>query len=314
MRSQGPAHLSDLSAVAAVLGDAYGIAHLYDGVGVETGFTGERSGARLQLIIPNHVIGHAHRTPPPEPGFNPTPVHPPARSRVETRMAKLATSLRTIEGRTLVTMMVVVGAVLAFLGLGGEMREGETAGWDGRLLLLLRDPHDPKTLLGPGWLQECMRDLTAMGGVTLLTLGIGVAVVVLLYHRKRREALILGGVVICASLVGEVLKALYDRPRPNLVPHGTYFAEASFPSGHTTTSTTGWMTLALVVASLETRTRAKIFPFVIAAVVCVLTGISRVYFGVHWPSDVLAGWILGSGWALAAWALLEARARPALGV
>jgi undecaprenyl-diphosphatase len=108
----------------------------------------------------------------------------------------------------------------------------------------------------------------------------------------------------------ELLKHLYGRPRPDLVPHGVYVYSASFPSGHSMLSATVYLTLAALIASLEPRRGAKILVFVTAVLVMVAVGVSRIYLGVHWPSDVLAGWCAGAGLALVAWSLLL-RSAPA---
>jgi undecaprenyl-diphosphatase len=137
--------------------------------------------------------------------------------------------------------------------------------------------------------------------VTLVTL---VGVLAFLFHRRWRHAAILAGTVLLADVSSEALKVFYDRPRPDLVPHGTYVYSASFPSGHSTLSTAMYLTLAMLVASLEPRQASKVMAFTLAAALSLGIGFSRVYLGVHWPSDVLAGWALGGAWALAAWFVL----------
>jgi undecaprenyl-diphosphatase len=110
--------------------------------------------------------------------------------------------------------------------------------------------------------------------------------------------------VLLADISSEGLKDLYGRPRPELVPHGSYVYSASFPSGHSTLSAATFMTLAVLIASLEPNRGTKRMVFILAALLVLGIGFSRVYLGVHWPSDVLAGWCLGAAWALAAWTAL----------
>ena len=229
------------------------------------------------------------------------------------QLARVIRWLGRLEARVLIALAAAAAALWAFLGVAGEMREGETAALDARLLLALRRPGHPADPIGPRWLEECMRDLTALGGATVLTLVTITAVVTLLFHAKRRHALVMGATVIAAQLSGEVLKALYDRPRPTLVPHGSYVYSASFPSGHSTIAAATYLTLAAIIAHLERTRRAKAFVFVLASLMISAVGFSRVYLGVHWPSDVLAGWALGALWALAAWIALQMllRGRPA---
>ena len=121
------------------------------------------------------------------------------------------------------------------------------------------------------------------------------------------------GTVIAANISSEVLKQFYDRPRPDLVPHGSYVYSASFPSGHSTLAAATFLTLATVIASLEPRRATKALTYVVAVALTIMVGFSRVYLGVHWPSDVLGGWCLGAAWALAGWIVLNrvTRTEPA---
>ena len=214
--------------------------------------------------------------------------------------------LRRFEARVLIGMVLVAGALWAFLALGGEMAEGETAGVDRSLILMLRTPGDLSDPIGPRNIEEAVRDLTALGGTTVVVLVTGVGVLAFAFHRKYRHALVLAGAVLLAWISSDAGKALYHRPRPDLVPHGAFVYSGSFPSGHSTLSAATYLTLAMLVASLETRRRTKALAYSLAAALVVAVGFSRVYLGVHWPSDVLAGWCLGSIWALAAWIALRA--------
>lgn len=221
--------------------------------------------------------------------------------------------LRRFEARVLVGMVLAAGALWAFLVLGGEMAEGETASVDRSLILALRTPGDLDNPIGPRNIEEAVRDLTALGGTTVVALVTVVGVLAFAFHRKYRHALVLTGAVLLAWMSSDAGKALYDRPRPDLVPHGAFVYSGSFPSGHSTLSAATYLTLAMLVASLETRRRTKVLAYSLAAALVVAVGFSRVYLGVHWPSDVLAGWCLGSLWALAAWITLRASGVQAKG-
>jgi undecaprenyl-diphosphatase len=212
--------------------------------------------------------------------------------------------LRRLETRALLALLAGAGAVWAFLAVGGEMQEGETLALDKRILLAFRVPGDPAQPLGPPSLQEAMRDITALGGFTVLTLVTVVAAIAFLLHRKARHALTLVATVLIAQFGSEALKQLYGRPRPDLAPHGVYVYSASFPSGHSMLSATVYLTLAVLIASLEPRPAAKVLVFVTAVVVMAAVGVSRVYLAVHWPSDVLAGWCAGAACAFIAWSAL----------
>lgn len=221
----------------------------------------------------------------------------------------LRSVLRNLEARILLLVAAGSGAVWAFLALGGEMQEGETLGLDRRLILMLRRPGDPAAPIGPAALQTALRDMTALGGVMFMTLLTLLAVLELLVHRRRREAVVLAVTVAVSALASNGLKALYGRPRPELVPHGTVVNSPSFPSGHSMISTSVYLTLAVIVAGAETRTAGKLMAFGLAIFLMLAVGFSRVYLAVHWPSDVLAGWCAGSAAAMAAWAVLTFRRR-----
>ncbi|MBI1196342.1 MAG: phosphatase PAP2 family protein [Phenylobacterium sp.] len=214
--------------------------------------------------------------------------------------------LRRFEARVLAGMALAAGALWAFLTLGGEMLEGETGDVDRRLILMFRTPGHPDDPIGSRGIEEAVRDVTALGGTTLVTVVTVVAVLAFAFHRRWRHAAVMAGAVLAAWASSNFTKAFYHRPRPDLVPHEVYVYSGSFPSGHSTLSAATWLTLAMLIASLETRRRTKALVYVVAGVILAGVGVSRVYLGVHWPSDVLAGWCLGSMWALAGWLALRA--------
>jgi undecaprenyl-diphosphatase len=204
------------------------------------------------------------------------------------------------EIRTLAGLMTVAAAIWAFLAIADEVGESETLPTDRRLLLLLRTPGHPADPIGPRWFEESMRDVTALGGFTILTLLTVVGASVLLFYGKTKQAVVFVATVLAAEISSDLLKLVYDRARPDLVPHGAYVYSHSFPSGHSTVSAAAYLTLVSVIASLDPHRSAKVFLFAIAGLVVLSIGFSRVYLGVHWPTDVLAGWALGAAWALAA--------------
>lgn len=212
---------------------------------------------------------------------------------------------RRIETRALLIWLACAAAIWGFFNIASEVMEGDADIVDQQLLLMLRRPSDLSDPIGPGWVEEAMRDITALGGFTFLTIATIVAVLLFSFHGKRRQAWILAGTVLAAQLSSEVLKAFYDRPRPSLVPHHSYVYTQSFPSGHSALAAAVFLTLATLIASVETRASTKILIYVLAVVTTIGVGFSRVYLGVHWPSDVLAGWSLGATWAFGAWIVLE---------
>lgn len=213
--------------------------------------------------------------------------------------------LRRTETRALLTWLAAAGAVMGFLEIADDVGEGDTDEIDRRLLMMMREPGRPDDPIGPRAFEEAMRDVTALGGFTVLTLLTVAAVVVFALHRSRRQAAVLALTVLSAQWTSGALKDFYDRPRPNLVPHGSYVYSESFPSGHSTLSAATWLTLATMIASLETRPAMKALAYALATLIVLAVGASRVYLGVHWPSDVLAGWAAGAAFAFAAWIVLD---------
>jgi undecaprenyl-diphosphatase len=212
---------------------------------------------------------------------------------------------RRIESRALILALALAGALWAFFNIAGEVGEGDTTALDRHVLLALRNPADPADPIGSRSFEEAMRDITALGGFTVVTLVTVVGVLAFLIRRRPRHALVLAATVLLAELSNDLAKAFYARPRPDLVPHGSYVYSASFPSGHSALSAATFLTLAVLISSLETRRATKVMVVVLAVLLVVAIGVSRVYLGVHWPSDVLAGWALGAAWALAAWTALR---------
>ncbi|WP_375688627.1 phosphatase PAP2 family protein [Pseudooceanicola sp. LIPI14-2-Ac024] len=226
-----------------------------------------------------------------------------------TARSSLSALTRRVETATLLALILVAGGIWAFFALASEMLEGELHAFDETVLLALRTPGDPTDPIGGPRLEVAMRDLTALGGAVILTLITACVVFYLLLARQRGAALLLALTIAGGSLVSTLFKMGFDRPRPDLVPHGTEVLTASFPSGHSMMAAVTYLTLAVMLARAERARRIKVFYLVVAMVVTMLVGVSRVYLGVHWPSDVLAGWALGAAWALGVWLIARALER-----
>ena len=214
--------------------------------------------------------------------------------------------------------------VLAALLLGvvgfwaiGEVVERTVNGnsLDVRLLLAFRQPGNLAVPIGPAWGQTVARDITALGGGTVLVLLTAVLTIYLLLEGRRLLALFIFVSVAGGGVVSIILKETWNRPRPSVVPHLTSISQASFPSGHSLLSSVTYFTLAALVTWTTPRWRTKIFLLTAAGVLVALIGISRVYLGVHYPTDVLAGWCVGITWAVGCCFVahvVEARRRKAL--
>lgn len=202
---------------------------------------------------------------------------------------------------TLIMWLLVVGATLAFAVLGDAVANGQTYVFDRELLLMLRNPMDFSDPLGPEWVEEMVRDFTALGGKGVLILVTLSASVYFLLEGRYSEAGLLLIAVVGGILLSTLLKLGFDRPRPDLVPHLSHVVTASFPSGHTKLSAVTYLTLGALLARMHSQVRVKSYLLLMAILLTLLVGISRVYLGVHWPTDVLAGWLLGGAWALLCW-------------
>jgi len=210
----------------------------------------------------------------------------------------LPDALRRIEISSLVLLLLAIAAIWGFAALAEEMIEGDLTHFDESLLLALRAPGNPEDPLGPVWVEEAMRDLTALGGATLLSLITAATAIAFLLRRRFRDTAFLLTAVIGGRVLGVIAKTGFSRPRPDLVPHGMEVYSHAFPSGHSMMAAVTWLTLAVMLARAEPRLRLKVFYLALAALITCAVGISRVYLGVHWPSDVLAGWAAGAAWAL----------------
>jgi undecaprenyl-diphosphatase len=226
-----------------------------------------------------------------------------------TPAAKALAAVRRIEGRLLLAALAISGAVWAFSGLWDAVEDRHTGGFDRAVLLAFRVPGHPDQLAGPRWLQECARDLTALGGFTVLTLVSLMAVAILVMKRRRLQAAIFAGAVVAGQALAEAIKLIAGRPRPDIVAHFDLVYSSSFPSGHSTMAPVVYLTLVVILAAGEARKDVRVLMFASAVAVILAVGVSRVYLGVHWPTDVLAGWALGAAIALVAMTALRLTAR-----
>jgi undecaprenyl-diphosphatase len=193
---------------------------------------------------------------------------------------------------------VAAGLVLAFGRIAEEVLEGDSAAFDRIILLALRNPADLSDPLGPPWFEEGTRDITALGSYSVISLVVGAVAVYLLMVRKRRAAVWLLASVIGGAALSTVLKIGFDRPRPDIVAHAARVFTASFPSGHATLSAVAYLTLGALLASVAPSHGQRLYFLALALLITVVIGITRVYLGVHYPTDVLAGWCFGSAWAI----------------
>lgn len=204
---------------------------------------------------------------------------------------------RRIEAGLLLTFLIVALLAFGFIRLASEMSEGDTLGFDRAIIQALRSPADPAVPIGPEWLRQAMLDVTALGGVSVLTLLTIIVAFYLLVARKAATGLFVAGAILSGGLVGVALKSLFERPRPDIVAHLVDVSTTSFPSGHATNSAVVFLTLGALLARTQEDRAVRLYLMAAAILLTLVVGSSRVYLGVHWPSDVAAGWCVGAAWA-----------------
>lgn len=209
-----------------------------------------------------------------------------------------STGTRLPEYTTLVPIIIVSAGLFGFVRLTENVLAGETGGFDRSILLWFRNPQDLSDPVGPAWMEVIMRDMTALGGLLVLALLVTFVVGYLYLRRRRLLALYVSLAILGGTLLNTLLKGLIDRPRPDIVSHATDAALSSFPSGHTMMSTMVYLTLGALLASSSSDTRVKRYFIFWSVLPALLVGVSRLYLGVHWPTDIIAGWMAGGTWAL----------------
>lgn len=202
------------------------------------------------------------------------------------------------------SIVVPVAAALIFLALAAMVASGQSFALDSKLILAFRSAADPSVPLGPAWLQEAMRDLTALG--SFVGLGSMMLVAALILWKCDHQRLAIGLLVAIGSgmVASTVLKIVIGRNRPDIVEHAALTFTASFPSGHAFLSSVTLLCIAGFVGLAVRRDDITRLSVALAWCLILAIGISRIYLGVHWPTDVLAGWCLGTAWSSLAVATL----------
>lgn len=216
---------------------------------------------------------------------------------VETALLEIR-ERRHLEMAVILWILLVLAALWGFAETADEVMEGDLQQFDEWVVRAMRQPDDPARPVGGTVLLTIARDITALGGFTLLILITLVVLGLLLLQRKKSAAWLVFSATALGMGLSQLLKNLFARERPDLVPHLVTVSTASFPSGHAMLSAIVYLTLGVLLARFLGRRRLKVYVLTIAVLLSLLIGISRVYLGVHYPTDVLAGWSAGAAWAL----------------
>lgn len=227
------------------------------------------------------------------------------RSHIASAMRLVTGAGRAVRQRHDIALLVALVALAAggwaFAEVADAVTEGEASVFDESVLLFFRVPGDVADPVGPPAVEEAVRDLTALGGVLITMLATLLGALYFLLDRRPRSAAFLVGSVLGGVALTFALKSGFARPRPDLVAHQMEALSASFPSGHAATAAVVYLTLGALVARSLPRPRLQVLAVGTAVALTIGIGVSRVYLGVHWPTDVLAGWAVGASWALATW-------------
>lgn len=211
----------------------------------------------------------------------------PPRSRLAARLP---------EARPLWLLLGFSALMLLALKLASEVAEGDTLAFDRAILIAIRKATDGHAGLRDA-LRQFMMDVTTLGNNGLLTLIALLAVGFLVAAGKQRLGALLGVGIVVGSAASGLLKLAYDRARPDVVAHLVDVNNASFPSGHAMNSAVVYLTMAALLARGQKARAPRIYIIGVGIALTLMIGLSRLYLGVHWPTDVLVGWIFGASWA-----------------
>lgn len=195
-------------------------------------------------------------------------------------------------------MGVALLCLWSFIAIAGETKEPEHRPLEEKILRAFRQVEDSRKLRGPTWMEEVVRDASALGGMTVTVLLVTLIGGYRVITGQFRSALFLVVAVAGSAVLSWALKHLYDRPRPTAVPLLMQITDSSFPSGHSLNSAAVFITLGMVMAMAAEQWTVRLYFLAAGFFVCFVVGLSRVMLGVHYPTDVLGGWVAGTGWAL----------------
>lgn len=212
-----------------------------------------------------------------------------------------ALRLARMEIAAVCALFVVALGIAVFADLAGDMGEGDGQAFDQAVLSAMRPHADPSDALGPWWLEEAAADLTALGGIAVLGLFATIVILFLFFQRKRLSALLLMAGLGGGLMLSEGLKSVFERDRPPQVFQAVDTINASFPSGHALLSAVFYLSIGVMLTRAFPRRRFKAYVLGVGVALTVIVGMTRIYLGAHWATDVLAGWSAGAAWAMTLW-------------
>lgn len=219
--------------------------------------------------------------------------------------AVISTTLRKLDEDQfllVIGLLIIVLGSCAFVALAYEVSHGKTQHFDEAVIRSIREDGKLSEFLEKDSVKEIIRDVTALGGHIVLLLSVAAVAAFLRLDGKKGDARFVIGAALSGYVLGTGLKAFFARPRPNVVPLWQHVRDSSFPSGHAMMSAIIYLTFAVILSRLSVSTpRLRSYFVVVALLLTGLIGTSRVFMGVHYPTDVLAGWTVGVVWATLCW-------------
>ena len=203
------------------------------------------------------------------------------------------------------SLLTIAVLLFAFGFIAQEVAEGKLLTLDRHIILALRNPDNPSVPIGPAWLQEAARDITSLGSIIVLGIITFAVAGYLFLAGKPAVAWLMLIAVFGGITLNNLLKFAFARPRPDFVAHAARVFTTSFPSGHATLSAITYLTIGALLARTYPSFIMGLYFMSLAAFLTVLIGVSRIYLGVHYPTDVLGGWCIGVAWAMACWVLMS---------
>ena len=230
------------------------------------------------------------------PGITTLLDRPGESSELPVKSVKRPSAL-TLETATFFNIFACALSAWTFIRTAAKIRKGAADQFDNYILRALRRPENPAIPRGPGWLSPAAQEITALGSGANLSLASGIAAGFLCLNRRFRATGFLVASLGSGLLLSRLLKNYFVRNRPTVVPHLTYFDPESFPSGHSMGAALVYLTLGGLLSRQTRSLFDKVYFLSTASALALLVGVSRIYLGVHYPSDVLAGWAAGSLWS-----------------
>ena len=203
------------------------------------------------------------------------------------------------------TALLAIAVLLALFGFIARdvARETPTA-LDRRITQALRSSVDPHRAIGPAWVQEAARDITSLGSIIVIVMTTAVIAGYFLLTRKPSVAWLMLLAVAGGIGLNNLLKLVFARRRPHEITSTVRVFTSSFPSGHATLSAIAYLTIGALLSRASSSAAVGLYFLTIAVFLSALIGFSRIYLGVHYPTDVLAGWCIGATWATLCWVLM----------